>query len=300
MGLSSPVIGRLIDQHGGRSVMSAGAAFNAAGCLAIAVCYQPPLYFLGWILLGLGMRLSLYDVAFAALVRIGGPEARVPMSQITLLGGLASTAFWPVGNVLAEMLGWRGALVGYAVIALATVSLHLTLPNGRYDDLPERHTLAQFTPAAASGRQHFVAAGVYALIVTLTNFLNSGMSAHRIAIHAAVSVATLCGIGQSTARLCEVLFGRRLHPLLLNIIATAILPFSFIAGLFASDWPAVVTFAFFYGAGNGLVTITRGSLPLVLFDHRTYVHFVGRLIAPSFLLSAAAPLTYAMVISRFG
>jgi hypothetical protein len=41
-------------------------------------------------------------------------------------------------------------------------------------------------------------------------------------------------------------------------------------------------------------------LPLVLFDHRTYGTFVGRLIAPSFILSAATPVIYASVIGRFG
>jgi hypothetical protein len=38
----------------------------------------------------------------------------------------------------------------------------------------------------------------------------------------------------------------------------------------------------------------------VLFDHRTYGAFVGRLIAPSFILSAAAPLIYAFVMTRYG
>ena len=52
--------------------------------------------------LGVGMRLTLYEAAFAALARIGGPEARRPMSQITLLGGLASTVFWPIGHALAS------------------------------------------------------------------------------------------------------------------------------------------------------------------------------------------------------
>ncbi|NEV03075.1 MFS transporter, partial [Bradyrhizobium sp. UFLA 03-164] len=54
------------------------------------------------------------------------------------------------------------------------------------------------------------------------------------------------------------------------------------------------------GAGNGILTITRGTLPLILFDHRSYGTLVGRLIVPSFILPAAAPLVYAIVIDRFG
>ena len=48
------------------------------------------------------------------------------------------------------------------------------------------------------------------------------------------------------------------------------------------------------------MTITRGTLPLLLFDHKTYGAFVGRLLAPSFLFSAAAPVAYAFVIEHWG
>ena len=53
---------------------------------------------------------------------IGGPKAQRPIAQITLLGGLASTIFWPLGHLLAEHLGWRGALLAYAGIALLTLA----------------------------------------------------------------------------------------------------------------------------------------------------------------------------------
>jgi MFS family permease len=309
MGLASPLTGSLIDRHGGRGVMMIGAGLNAAGCLALALCHSLVVYYGAWLLLGLGMRLSLYDAAFAALARIGGPGARRPMSQITLLGGLASTAFWPIGYGLAERIGWRGALVVYALFALATIPLLLSLSNGRYDDMPAEPGAVRAPPLAGSDRERLIAAGLYALIVTLANFLAAGLSAHMIAIldglglaaGAAVLVATTRGIGQSAARACEVLFGRRLHPLTLNLVATLVLPFCFAAGLWSGvSTAAALSFAFFYGVGNGLSTIIRGTLPLVLFDPSTYGAFVGRLIAPSFLVSAAAPLIYASLMTRYG
>jgi hypothetical protein len=64
--------------------------------------------------------------------------------------------------------------------------------------------------------------------------------------------------------------------------------------------PAALAFAFVYGAGNGLTTITRGTLPLALFDRGTYGLVVGRLLMPSFIVSAAAPIVYASLIERFG
>jgi hypothetical protein len=141
------------------------------------------------------------------------------------------------------------------------------------------------------------------------NFLNSGMSAHMInilaglglAAGAAVWISTLRGIAQSAARLGEVLFGARLDAFHLNVLAAALLPFAFIAGMAGGVFmPAALAFAFVYGAGNGLTTITRGTLPLALFDRNTYGLVVGRLLMPSFIVSAASPLVYAGVIERFG
>src|SRR3546814_4453972 len=134
MGASSPMIGRAIDRHGGRPVMAAGSLLTALGCAGIALSDGAAAYYAAWLCLGLAMRMTLYDAAFAALARIGGPQAKRPISQITLLGGLASTAFWPIGHFLAESFGWRAALLVYAGFALLTLPLHLAIPRS------EEHT----------------------------------------------------------------------------------------------------------------------------------------------------------------
>lgn len=305
MGLASPLIGRLIDRHGGRRVMCAGSLLTAAGCVGLALAQGVIAYYAAWLCLGLAMRLTLYDAAFAALARIGGRAARRPIAQITLLGGLASTVFWPLGHALAERLGWRGALLVYAGFALLTLPLHLALPRGAAP--VERGT----TPAAAPlppGDMR-LAGLLYALIVTLAGVLNAGMSAHMIGILTglglpaaiAVWIAATRGIGQSLARLCEVLFGARASPFDLNLLACLVLPLCFAAGLAGgASALAALGFAFAYGAGNGILTITRGTLPLLLFDPLRYGSEVGRLLAPGFLLSAAAPLLYALLIERHG
>jgi predicted MFS family arabinose efflux permease len=309
MGLTSPITGRLIDRHGGRKVMMAGSILNAAGCAMLAFCNTLTLYYAAWLVLGLGMRLTLYDAAFAALARIGGPHARRPISQITLSGGLASTAFWPLGHYLAELYGWRMALLVYAGCALATLPLHWLIPSGRHGDEPQAQAPVVRAPLALRRTDVLVGGGLYAMVTTLANFLNAGMSAHMIGLldglglGAAVSVwiATLRGVGQSGARLCEVLFGRRVEPLLLNLVACLLMPLAFVAGLYSGRADAAaIAFAMLYGACNGILTITRGTVPLVLFDHRTYGGLVGRLLVPSFILSAAAPLVYAAVMDGWG
>ena len=175
----------------------------------------------------------------------------------------------------------------------------------------ERPGAAEKTPpiAVTDRRKLIILGGLYALIMSLTNFLNAGMSAHMIGVLAglglaassSVWIAALRGIGQSLARFCEVLSGGRVDPLMLNLAATLVLPLAFAAGLFSGvSVIAAGVFSFFYGVGNGLLTITRGTLPLVLFDHRSYGSLVGRLVAPSFVFSAVAPVAYAYVMERFG
>ncbi|MGO1079258.1 MFS transporter [Inquilinus sp. CA228] len=308
MGLSSAWVGRLIDRRGGRFVMTAGSVLSALGCAGLALARDPVSYYGAWLVLGLAMRCTLYDAAFAALARIGGAEARKPMAQITLLGGLASTAFWPIGEQLATLFGWRGAVFAYAGFALLTIPLHLALPAGRSGERA-RPAAAAPPPLAGSRREPWIAGALYALIVTLTNILNAGMSAHMIGILAglglaapvAVWIATLRGIGQSGARLAEVLFGGGLSPPALTLAAAAVLPVCFVAGLWSGQIAAAaIAFTFLYGAGNGLLTITRGTLPLVLFDPSRYGAIAGRLLVPGFLCSAAAPIAYAAVIERLG
>lgn len=303
MGLASPAVGRAIDRLGGGRVMAVGSLLCAIGCTGLALANTPLAYYAAWLCLGLAMRAILYDAAFAALARIGGAGAGRAIAQITLLGGLASTCFWPLGHALAEALGWRGALLAYAGFALLTLPLHLSLPAGRFR--PE----TEATAGAGGGPERRAAALLFALIVTLVNGLNAGLTAHMIglltelglAAGLAVSLSALRGIGQSAARLAAVLAAGRLDPFALNLAATLVLPLCFALALAAGVSPlAAAAFAFFYGAGNGIVTITRGTLPLALFGAQTYGAFVGRLLVPGFLVSAAAPLAFAAVIERFG
>lgn len=308
MGLTSGFVGRMIDDHGGRVVMTAGSVLLAIGCVGLGRSYDLISYNLSWACLGLAMRMTLYEAAFATLAGLGGRSARRPMSQVTLLGGLASTAFWPLGHALEDALGWRGAVSVFGLLALTTAALHWSLP---------RHALMQASAAQTNevpSRTHdrggrMLAAALYVTMVTAAAFLNSGMSAHMIGIlaglgigaGAAVWLSTLRGLGQSGARLCEVVFGARLSEVSLGVVASAALPLSFLLGLFnGGSLFAGIAFTLAYGAGNGLLTIVRGTLPLVLFDPRAYGALTGKLQAPGFYVAALAPVVYAATIQAAG
>ncbi len=131
MGLVSIFSARLLQRLGARQVLQYGAGLNALGCCMLAVCETPQSWFFGWAVLGVGMRLSLYDALFAALAALFGARSRALMVQITLLGGLASAVFWPLGHGLLNALGWRSAVAVYGCLALLSGLLVSGLPDSR-------------------------------------------------------------------------------------------------------------------------------------------------------------------------
>ena len=110
--------GRLIDRQGGRAALAAGSGLTALGLAGAALAPTLPLYFAAWAVLGVAMRLVLYEAAFATLATAGGNDARRAISVLTLYGGLASTVFWLAGFELIEAFGWRATFAVYAALNL--------------------------------------------------------------------------------------------------------------------------------------------------------------------------------------
>jgi len=122
---AGPAVGRIIDRHGGRSVLALSNVVLAAGLVALAAANGPVLLFAAWAVLGVGMALGLYDAAFAALTALYGREARAPITGITLIAGFASTVSWPLSTFLNDLWGWRETLLVWAafnLVRLATQS----------------------------------------------------------------------------------------------------------------------------------------------------------------------------------
>ena len=87
--------------------------------------------------------------------------------------------------------------------------------------------------------------------------------------NAAVATAALVGPAQVCTRLVEFGLFRSFHPIFSARIASVLHPIgaTFIA-LFGV--PGILAFALLHGAGNGMITIVKGSLPLALFGPRGY------------------------------
>jgi hypothetical protein len=297
----------MIDRHGGHVVMTVGSLAGAAGLVSLVLAAHPLAYLAAWVLIGAAMAASLYDPAFATLGRIFGASARRPITVLTFMGGLASTASWPATHVLLEAFGWRGTYLVYAaLLALVAAPLHaLALPRARAD--PQVRP-----PGSAAPRPvHLPARGLpFWLVATgfaAYAFVPSGLAAHLLAIfgRAGIDPATVVFIGalfgpsQVASRLCEFAFGGGAHPLNLVRAAFGLIVCAFVVlGLAGISAPVAAGFAIMFGVSNGLVTIARGTVPLVLFGPAGYGRLIGRIAGPWLVMQSAAPLVLAFIAER--
>lgn len=300
-GALGPLAGRVIDRHGGRDVLAATSLVFAAGLGLLAAAQGTALLVAAWLVLGVGMGFGLYEAAFATATGLYGREARDAITGITLVAGFASTVGWPLSAAMIEAVGWRGACLGWALLHLV-----VGLPVNRL--LVPRGTAG--TAVAAVGPGTPPASGtmlVLALVFGATWFVSTALAAHlpRLLVAAgaspaaAIAAAALVGPAQVVARLVEFGLLRQAPALVSARIAAGLHPLG-AALLAAVGAKAAVGFVLLHGAGNGMLTIARGTLPLALFGPAGYGARTGLLATPARLLQGAAPLLFGLVLDRFG
>lgn len=301
-GLLGPRIGRQIDRIGGRQVLSASNLLFAAGLVLLGASQSALTMTVAWLILGAGMGYGLYDAAFGALGRIYGEKARGAITGITLIAGFASTVGWPLTAWGLETIGWRWTCYGWA-IAHICIGLPLNLaflPRSESEGAAE--TLA-VKPHIPIDRTMVLLSFAFAAAWTVT----SAMAAHlpRIvealgASHAqAIFAGAMIGPAQVAARLLEAGVLSRFHPLISNRFACLTHPIgACVIAIFGGGGAAA--FAFLHGAGNGILTIARGTVPLALFGPENYGYRLGLLGAPSRICQALAPLGFGLLMTSMG
>ena len=305
MGLVSPLTGALIARTGGRTMMMAGTFAIIIGCFLMAFTHSTTSWVAVWLLMGAGMRLALYDAAFALLAETAGAGARRAITLVTLLGGLASVAFWPAGAALLHITDWRHAIVIYGCAGIVSLLFLSTVPAGHRRQLPVARQSALPSSRSPEDRKAFISGLWYATLIALISFVSTGVSTHFPQILAAYGMPAvtgmLWGVGQVSARLLDVTYGARTSAIRLSLVTGILLPFCFLAGLAGNVTPvATAIFILSYGAVNGLSTVVKAALPLALFDPQQYARRTGVLLPPAFFLAALAPSAYAMLLERYG
>jgi len=297
-----PRVGRQIDRVGGRPVLSISNLVFAAGLVLLGFAQSIWMLVLAWLLLGIGMGYGLYDAAFGALGRIYGEAARSAITGITLIAGFASTIGWPLTALGLQTIGWRDTCFAWAAAhILMGLPINLLM-------LPA--VQAAKTTAEDSVKPHIPIDRTMALLAFAfaTAWMVTGaMAAHfpRILEAAgaspvqAVAAGALIGPAQVAARIFEASFLKRYHPIVSARLACLMHPIG-AAIVWLTGGVATSVFAVFHGAGNGVITIARGTLPLAIFGPQNYGYRLGLIGAPARMTQAAAPLLFGFLIDAMG
>lgn len=298
-GLLGPYAGRMADRAGARRPLAAGSVILALALVGMALSQSLVQVIAAWLVLGVGMSLALYDIAFAGLVSWFGVDARRSITGVTLIAGFASTIAWPLTAWLEHTVGWRNAALLWAAANLIiALPLHLTLPRGAAPRSKAAEADDEVPPPPANiAFQMVMLASALAVMSSVGSIMGAHLPPLLTSLGAGATLAVVAGMlvgpAQVAARLAEFALVRKIHPLVSARFAVGLFPIG--AGLLILLGPvAAAPFAALYGAGNGLFTIVRGTLPLVLFGSQGYGARLGLLNVPARLLGALAPVLFAL------
>lgn len=307
-GLAAPLLGRWIDRFGAGRAMTAGSILAAIALIACACALNGPSFILALIAIQVASNLVQYGAAFALLVQIGPGTAQRSIVHLTLIGGFASTVFWPVTTALHAYMPWQGVYLIFAALNLVVaVPLHAWLSKRRTTvastaEPPVRHLAGSLGPSrrhagfiimvSAFALQSLISAAILVHMIPLLSGLGLGTMA--------AVVGTLFGPSQVLSRFVTMIM-RQQPPLRLAAISAGLMT----AGVAVLDaatpsTAAAMAFAVIFGMGNGLFSIVTGTLPLVLFGSEGYGRLQGRAMAARLIVSAVAPFAFAAVMVRLG
>ena len=306
--LFSPWVGKSMDRLGARSLMALGSLLYALSLAALAASQGLVSYLLCWAAMGVASTLALNTPASIALAQVAGARARQAIAVLAIVGGFASTVFWPICGVLEPMIGWRGTLLVFAGLhLLVCLPVHLLMLPGR--------TIITGAATAAAGAATLTAAesrrAFWLLTVAFScgAFIFTGFIVHAIGVlrglghdpATALLLASLIGPAQVAVRAVELTFGHRYSIMSSALFAAATLPLGLgLAWWAGGNFAVALVCIMAYGVANGLKAVLRATLPLALFGRAQFGTVMGRLALPQGIVSAAAPPVLAAVMANFG
>ena len=308
-GTLAPAVGRAIDRHGGRLVLSAGSIVAAGSMAILAVASSPAIMVMGWLMAGAAMSAALYDPAFATLSQHAGARYRKAVTALTLFGGFASTVFWPLSHILLEAWGWRITFAIYAgfhvfvclPIHQLFVPRHSQITQAERGQGPEARGQDEVSPGLSDPRLKWLTAsfaiatfifGVIAvhLIGLLTT---SGLTAAQ-----AVTVSMLVGPMQVAGRIIELGFSNRVRAVTVGIVAFSLMLLALVALVSVEGFGiAAIVFVVAYGCGNGILTIVKGTAPVELFGRAGLGGLLGHLSRYGLYAKSIAPAAFSAMLT---
>jgi MFS family permease len=308
-GLCAYAIGRWIDRGHERVVMTLGSLL-AALCLGLHAFVDSLATFYGvWIGLGVAMSAILYTPVFAVVTRRYPDDFRRAIITMTFLGGLASTVFIPLTAWLISLLGWRGALgVLAALQLLVCLPIHAVLLRGAPRSVQASGGDSAGSVAAPPALRKLMRGAPFLLVgcfIVLFMAVTAALPAHLVSLLRerglgeswAIAVPASIGVLQVCGRLLLYFFESRFDVHMANRLIPALIPLGLVALLLApllGTGPAalalVLLFVLLFGAGNGMLTIVKGTAIAQYVNREHVASLNGALGVPLALARAAAPL----------
>lgn len=307
-GLAAYPVGLAIDRGKGRWVMTGGALLAAAMLLGWSRLQSFWLLHLVFAGIGAAQAMTLYEPAFAVIVRRFGADARRGITAVTLWGGFASTVFVPLVQLLLDTVGWRDTL---AILALCNLLLCATLYAGAIDPARELGGGSATGTGQAQGvvRAQARRLPFWALLVAFTVFYGAvtALLYHLYPLlvergldpRTVVAVIAVIGPAQVAARVLLMLVAGNLSIRAVGMATVCVFPLAFLLLTLEAE-PFVWVFALLFGAANGIMTIVRGMAVPEMLTREAYGAVNGVLAIPSAASKAFAPMLAAGVWAAGG
>lgn len=321
-GVAAPIVGRLLDRHGPRALMTFGSLLGVVGLVAWARLESVAAYYLAWAGIGIAMALTLYEPAFASLTTWFDRDRARAMLVVTIAAGFASTIFLPLTGLLVERMAWRDAvLVLAAILAVLTVPLHAIVLRRRPEDLAllvdgrlatKGETVARPRPpdygvtlqAVLRDRTFWWLSGSFviqsfagvAVIVILIPYLTGRGDDPAFA----AAATGLIGAAQVLARILATMFGRLVSTVTLT---AAVFALQAIALGVLIGWPdraGIFVAVLMLGAGRGAVTLTRPQLIADFYGRAHFGAINGTLASFLTLAGSLAPIGIGLAYGAIG
>ncbi|GAC1041492.1 arsenite efflux MFS transporter ArsK [Rhizobium sp. No.120] len=308
-GLTAPWLGVLFDRIGAARVMTIGSLIAAVALAACAFAPNKAAYVAALVAIEASANLVQYGAAFALLVQIRPQVASRSITYLTLIGGFASTIFWPMTTALHAHLTWQNVYLAFAALNLSIcLPIHAWLSRQGVSRGAKASTVARRVEGVLPPARRRLGFAIMVTGFSLMSLVSSAVLVHLVPLLSglglsatAALVGTLFGPSQVGSRLTNMVFGKNLPALHLAVIASMLIPAGvLVLMLSAPSLPGAMAFAMIFGMGNGLLSIVTGTLPLHLFGSDGYGKLQGKMMAARLMLSALAPFALAFAMENIG
>lgn len=314
-GLVGLGVGRWLDEHGPRALMTAGSIVAVPLVIAWSQARDLRSFYVIWVGIGIAFAAVNYGPAFATIIVWFRRDRSRALTLVTLVAGFASTVFVPLAAWLVSVQGWRAALVTLAIVlAVLTIAPHALLLRRRPADiglgvdgepLEAGAGVATGTPELSHSFREALrhptfkwlalAFALYALGVGVPVHLVAYLGDHGYSLAFAAAAAGGIGAAQVLGRLLFAPLERRLPPRTVSLLVYLGQPLALLILLFVPSEVGVIAFVLLFGAARGMETLVRSTIVAGLYGPRRIASIAAVLTLATTLTQAISPVSLGAV-----